>query len=598
MLSIDRPLGVLASELETQALILSKEKASPGWLHPIRKWWRPQPDSWASLRKSCHSLLDRIEKIPVTFCREPESARAHNANHLACLKAAHAVQTALFHATPKPARPQLHRLMQKVIALQYRMERVNGGLDRKPVHHGLKEQLIEKASLWKKQLPLAVEKELIPQELRQLEKAAAYPEFTRLLLASKELQENFFIWALRDGNGVDPFVEFPATCAKMKASFLAARVGRLGQHLFRLEKKWHGDGKEKILSLPFHIRNCIRFVNILDDSQQVELAKGWKLTIREVFEVFANKNREVGNLEFFASTGITNWNSHQLGVWNPATQSYDRIDLTKKEWWRQMPRLETVSKATLEKRLEETIQPGEWIVCAKASRTTPDLDLDTRHGYFEVAIPSSNADQSSYTLYPFGNFARNFPNSLWDLVAFLADTVPGKVTYPDENFFYSQRQQAFHPIKLTENEGRQLMHVIQKELIKAKHGHVIFQLGGENCAFWAQKVLHKTGKILPNFYRLNYVETKPLNPVLKGIFACIRVLPPRFQVYGIAAFDRAFGSHRRKRVVEDGQWVYKSQHTSAPRNDGVIFQPGYLHHQIEQGKLKGRLSFGNSALIG
>lgn len=595
MLPVNYSLAAIAesaADLTIQAEKLAEKQEPQGWLDMLRLHWASQADAGVSLSKQCKTLLDRVERIPVRFHGKTSASIPMNSNecHVKCLKAA---QTAYSVLSKAKSSPLLNQLAQRIVALRYRMEIENGGCDRESSDQTLNSQLCEKASQWKRKLVLATEQELIPQEIKQLEEAASYPEFARLLLASKEIQESFFTWALRDGNGVSQFIEFPAMCAKIKSSFLAARIGRLDPQLLRLEKRSYGDHQEKMVSLPFYINNKVEYVSILDQTKEVELTNRWRLKISEIFDIFAKKNREVGDLEFFTSTGITNWNCHQLGSWNPATHSYERTDLTQKEWWKKLPSLEIVSKEILEKRLKEDIKEGEWVLCAKATRTTPDLDLDTRHGYLEVAIPS---DKGSYTLYPFGVFAGVFPNSLLELIGFLADTVPGKVAYPDENFFYSHRQQAFHPMKLTPEQGQHLMQVIQKELIKAKYGHVIFQFGGENCAFWAQKVLHEADGKMPNFYRLNFVDSKPLNPVLKGVFSCIRALPSRLQMYGIAAFDRAFGSHRGRRVVEKGRWEVKSHHTSVPRNDQVIYQPGFLHQQIENGQLKGGLYFGNSCL--
>ncbi|HEV8051002.1 MAG TPA: hypothetical protein VGP47_00790, partial [Parachlamydiaceae bacterium] len=281
---------------------------------------------------------------------------------------------------------------------------------------------------------------------------------------------------------------------------------------------------------------------------------------------------------------------HQLGSFDPKTDSYNKIDLSLDDWVKQLPILEEVTKEQLEGRIEDTVNTDEWVVFAKASRTTADLDLDGRHGYFEMAIPTGNG---TYGIYPFGIFPGTFPNTAKELIVFLGNTFRAKIAYPDENYFYTHRQQAAHPIKLTNNEARDFMRTLQIELIKSRYGHSIFQFGAENCAYWSQSVLNTIEAKKHNFYKTDYVESYPLNPVLKVIFAFFRSLPKFIRNSGIRNVDALFGTRRGIEVFENRCRVFKSHKTSPVRNEFVIYQPGHLHRQIEQGKIKGRISLGN-----
>lgn len=598
MLKIDSSYVNFAQDIERKALTFCKNqqaiKSGSRWIGKIKNFFESDQKQLISLGKSCNALFDRVEKMPTLFSLDESQTKEQRKCYAACLKTSQAVMPVLASSESHKVKIQLEALVQRVAALKYRIEAVNGGVNCSAVDQSLADKLCGAAVRWKNNHPLIINKQITSQERKKLEEASCYPEFANAALASVYLQESFFNWALRDNNGVSQFVEFPATSMRIKSAFLAARIGRLGGNMFLIEKKQKEDSAqgvtEKVISLPFFIRNKVEYLSILDESKEVELLNGWRLTINKVLNSFARKNREVGSLEFFESTGITNWNCHELGPWNPEKGAYDRIDLTKDEWWTQLNILEEVSKEKLEARLGEALGVDEWVVCAKSARTTPDMDLDGRHGYIEIAIPTG---RGSYAIYPFGNFASSFPNSSVELVKFIANTVKGKIAYPDENFFYSHRQQASHPVKLTKEQEGILMRSLQKELIKARFGHVIFQFGGENCAYWAQKVLHSIDSKMPNFYKIDFLDSDPLNPVLGNIFNFIRNLPRNLHRYAIKMTDTLLGSGRKLAVFEYHQRVYKSHKHSPVRNEFVIYQPGYLHKQIEEGKIKGVINIGN-----
>lgn len=590
----------LAEDLQKTTLMISQKQEVvanyPASLKRLHHFFNPPENQWIPLLSSCNRLFDEIEKVPTLFSLDQAKTSDQRKIYQACLKTADTAISNLSCSKTHKIKTQLANLIQRVAALQYRIEAPNGGLDGGlrclPVDPILTERLSAAAIEWKKNHPLIIRKDLTTREIKKLEEASTYPQFADVVLANRPLQEAFFSWTLRDNNGVSQFVQFPATCSRIKSTYLASRVGRLGGTMFPIQKK-EKEGLqviEKVVSLPFFIRNKIEYISLLDESQEVQLNNGWRLTIHQIFQIFSKKNKEVGNLEFFESTGIANWNSQELGPWNPVTYSYDRIDLTQDQWWKSLPVLEEISKERLESRIGESITDQEWVAWAKSARTTPDMDLQGRHGYVEVAIPTGNG---TYAIYPFGNFASSFPHTILELVLFITNTVKGKISYPDENFFYSHRQQAAHPMKLTQDQGHILMKTFQKELIKARFGNVIFQFGGENCAFWAQRVLNSIDKNMPNFYKLDFLQSTPLDPVLGRLFKFFRMVPEVLRNSVIKAADILLGSGRTIEVFENHTRVYKSHKQSSPRNECVIYQPGYLHRQIEEGKIKGFLSTGN-----
>jgi len=575
---------LMAIELEKRAwAVYQNEKniASSPWLQGIYYLFSSKSSRLVQLGQECRSLLDTIEKKPVII-KGNETLIADQKNyHTACLKTAEVVKFILFNAEPDmKIKVQLEDVMQRVAALKYRITAANGGITRAAAESILTEKLCMAAHQWKNKQRLIENKKITQEEIKKLEEVSTYPEFCDMLLESKRLQEIFFSWSLRDNNEVAQFIEFPATAARIKSSYLSSRIGRLkgACQILNFEKS-SGDIVEKMIALPFIIQNKAEYVSILDESLELKLDGGPPTTINNILKCFSKKNKEIGQFEIFRD-GIRYWSCHDIGS----------IDLTLKDWWKQLPLVEEIDREELKKRSCGTLKDEEWVVFAKASRTTPDMDLDGRHGFFEIAIPLGS---EKYSVYPFGIFPRKFPNTAFELVLFLGNTFRAKVSYPDENFFYSHRQQASHPIPLTTAEAEKFMKVLQKELILSKYGHQIFQFGAENCAFWSQKVLSTIENKAHNFYKLDYVESYPLNPILSRIFSLFRNIPLFIRNKIIALVDNIFGSSRGFMVFENGKKVFKSHRNSPVRNEFVIYQPGSLHQQIKDGKIKGQLFLGS-----
>lgn len=587
---------LVAQDLDLKASEFSKKQAqinkAPSLLNRIRNYFRPQSNTLISLGKRCESLLDKVERTPTLFTANESQTLEQNQSYAACLKTAKTVVSMLSASKSPQIKASLNSLMQRVAALQYRIEGANGGLDRSAIDPALTEKLCAAAQEWKNKYPLIAKKELSAQEITKLEKASTYPEFCTVLLSGdKRLKEAFFNWALRENNDVSLFIEFPATWARIKSSYLSSRIGELGVQALqnRVQKENAPKGlMEKNIILPFFNGAGTDNISILDESREVGLNDGLNITINKILTVLSRKNHEVGDLEMFRH-GIMNWNCHQLGSLNSATGGYDRIDLTDENWLKKLPVLKEITHTDLEERVGEKLKAGEWVVFAKASRTTADLDLDGRHGYFELAVPTGDG---KYGLYPFGIFPPSFPISVVELLKFLGNTFRAKISYPDENFFYAHRQQAEYPMRLSDQEVRDFMKVLQKELIKSRYGHLIFQFGAENCAYWSQCVLNTIEAKKHNFYKTDYVESYPLNPLMKNIFAFFRSLPKLIRNSAIRNVDAMFGTRRGIYVFENRQRVFKSHKTSPVRNEFVIYQPGHLHQQILKGEIKGRVYLG------
>jgi len=597
MESIQNNLRQFTDSLEQHAPVFCKNgewESESGLISIIRHLFYGENSRLISISQAFCEALDSLERSPVTFNSEPKAIAAQKEHFQLYLEAGRAVKKTLQISNDAQIQNELKRLSQKITALKYRIEGIHGGLDKGAVDQDLLEKLLHQAGLWKSKQGAFPDKSLSAFHRKKMAEACCYPKFVKMLLRDHDLQNGFFAWTLRENNGIEQFIEYPVVCTRLKAIYLSTRIGRFGGDMLSVEKAPDPSRpglKEKVISLLFNTPEGGKPISILDESLEVNLNGHWKLPIHKIFRCFAKKKEEIGDIEFFGSTGITNWNAHKLGWWDPAANSHICVDLTSPRWWEMLPVFEELSKDQVEQKYSLSLGDGDWLVSAMASRETLDLDLDRRHGYLVATIPT---ELGRYRVYPFGKFPELFPGGKFALMTFLASTVLGKVSYPDENEFYSHRQKAAYPIKLMAKQGMELMEIIKEELFGARHGNAIFQFIGENCAFWVQATLEKVkGISIPNFFKLATLKSEPQNGPLRYLFFIMRRSPEYLQPSLLKMVDTLLGSWRQIRVIEDGEAIYKSVRKSSYRAQHIIFQPGHLHQQIEKGLINGTIYFGH-----
>jgi hypothetical protein len=611
MSSIPHNLVQFSLDLRNNIPIICDEKR--------KTWYRPstaaslvgylvdnEDNRLLAIGKTFCELLNELEQTAVCFPSDPKQ------NYSSYLIAAKCVKHALSYSTSPKVKKQLDDLAYRVTALKYRIESPNKGLEpEKEYDDLLYEKLIPFAAESKRKSPISVEKTLVEKDKVKIKEACRYPKFARQLLKSRALSENFFKSIMRDNTEVCLFIQYPALFERLKTSYLIPRIGRFSQPMLRLEKKTTQNGFEKVVTLPFLSVDGVKRINILNESAEITLQHGWKLTVKKICQIFSEKNENPGDLEFFGSVGIANWNSRELGTFKanefnkraapngmidlikkvflnfPKNKEYELIDLEKEEWWKQLPVFEEFSKEELEKRNQIVLNSGEWLVCANSARSSINLDLDDRHGYMELFIPQPN---EKYHLFPLGKFAENFALTWAEKLSMLVNTVKAKIAYPDENEYYTQRQHASYPIILSRAKGLELMGLIRSDLIKAREGNIVFQFGAENCAHWVQSTLELIKDIkIQNLFIYPLLQCNPVNGLIKRLFTIIRKAPENWQNKLLNVIDKILGSWRGLQIKENGKLVWKSHDTNPFRKDQVIFQPGYLNKQIEEKKLKGRI---------
>jgi len=576
----------------------------------VRWIFRLEEGRLVDVTKVFNKFLDELEHKAVKFGVSLADAQKQRQCYSNCMKAAEGITKAM-HAhkyKKKESVAQLSLLQQKITALKYRIERENGGLNKKDSPEAaLVPELKKKVEAWKKKEPMFMSTELTSEDLRRIDEACCHPEFAKILLKDHRMQMDFFKWVFRDNNGVSQFIQYPAIYRRLKSALLAGRIGRFCKgKMLEIEKRDRKkkEGLRKIISLPFAGKK----VSLLNESKEVTLENDWNLTVKKVLDMFANKNNDPERVEFFGEgVGLSNWHVHKHGRFNPTTNKYDCIDYSKPEYWWDFPVFEKITKKQLEDRyrlpeITGEIPTGHWVALAKSTRQRASLDVDESHGYLGVAIPCADG---KYQIFDFGKFAETFPTGAIARTFFITDTLKSRISYPDENTFYSHRQKASVPHVLTPEKGRQLMDVLRRYLILAREGNLVFQFAWENCAYLPQKVLEKTlgkeakGGAAKDFFKMYLLDVQPSNKILAKVFRWIRKKPEKNREKWIRMIEFVLATWRSEKVKVDGKVVKKSVSNSKFRTTRQAYVPARLHERIldPADRLKGMVTFGHQAMI-
>lgn len=519
-----------------------------------------------------NACFKQNEAIPIKF------NAIQTADFVQWLKAAEALENYVAPANSKHIQKAITEIKRHVIGMKYRLEAVNGGCDLEDPDPDLFKILTKAASAWKQEQPLFWDNRLNPSDFIKLEETCRYPEFVKLILTHHDLANDFFLWIIRDGIDPLPFIAYPVCQQKIVSASLNGRIGRLGGRHLRVMKS--ADNGEKYLALEFDGV----FRSVLDHKQFITFKEGYTLTLDQVYHIFSQKCYTVGNLEFF-SEGITNWNSHQQGRWNPSTSSYQRIPLDIPFWWTQLPILEVLTREQAIERYGKELDGEQWVVSANASREYLSLHFDKTHAYLEIAIPLST---SQYAVYIFGKFATKFPTGTVEALMMVTVSVLATIAYPDENVFYTHRQHIGYPFVISPKIGHKLMESIKEDIIEARNENCVFQMESENCGKWIQTKLEKClgSHHVPNLYRTHLINSEP-DGILGVCWRLIRRLPKIWRTKVLAWCHFPLGAWKGRWIVEkDGTRVWKSLYASSFWDDGIVHLPSYLHTQADKFKSK------------
>lgn len=547
----------------------------------VRRCLGFEQSRFLSLAHALIKELDLLEHIPVKFEKENGSLAVQDKDFKSYLEAANLIHAELIKIGSHQTISWALLLERRSIALKYRLENANGGLEPLGVNEELLNQLKHDSIAWKATQPIFSDKDLSRQEIEILAETTTYPPFAKLILADANLRNVYFEWIFKDKNTVVPFIQFPHLHSKIVDCSLNGRIGRLGGRHLQVCKQLTNSGQlTKTLTLLMEGKP----ISLLDENKIVTFKGNYKLSIKEIFSVFKNKLYKVGNLEFFEN-GINNWNAHHLGFWNADKKIHHKIDLDQSLWWKELPIFEKLTRKEAARRYRMVMDGINWIVAASATRGSPTLDYDKTHAFMELAIPQ---EDGSYAIYDFGKFAFQFPTSFFNSLLTFCLNMHATIAYPDENVFYSQRQHGCYPFLMTEEQGIKLMGLIKEDIIKSREYNMIFQIESENCAKWlTEKLTAIFDTKVPNLFKMSLMKTEPVGFVgaCFNIFRRLRI-PEAIQFKLLTLIHIPFGAGTGTRILENGKLVIKALKNHEFWQTSEVYLPAFLIEQIETGSLQ------------
>lgn len=543
----------------------------------------------ANIAHAFSHFLDSQEKNPVKFSSNAELVAAQNTTFKAYLKTAKIIQDVLKRHWGSRMIHESSLLHRRVIALQYRHEDVNGGLKKAKLPKKVPEKLRIPAQKWKNEREILEpeEKPLTKEDEEFLKEVYRYPAFMDRLLIDKELQDAFFKWTIRDHNSVELFVEFPGMHKQIKESYLSLRIGRY-RNLMKIKKQNVAtdkapDLKEKVLTLLFEGQRY----SILDTSTKVTFSNNYSLSVKQIFDIFKDKNHNYGNVEVFAN-GINNWCSVEMGPYNPSNGRHDRIDLCqdrKDDWWKQLPLIDEITLDEGRKRYGNDLDGTKWGGKILSTREKRDRSLKGNHAYVEIAIPNPDLN-GYYSIYQFTKSSKTLPRHWYQYARVIATTFKGRILYPEVSPSHPLRQHKGWGFTMTPEEGKQSMEWVRNSIRDGLRSNLAYQLLTENCAKWCEdwrKVLPH--KIPRNLFLVKFTDSEP-EGFLGKIFWVVLRLPFVMQTLFFRAFFFPFGSTTGKTVVENGKPRVVSLSNVKPWLPNSEFRiPGMQIERLDKGEL-------------
>jgi len=524
------------------------------------------------------SDLDCLEKNTFLFERQP--------NYQKEIEFGNILQSQLELNLIKPNDQTITTIL-KVLSLQYRIKGGFGGLDR------LKDDAYDKAIVdhlntvlkkWKgAKGQLYFDKRITSKDNEKIETLSRYPNFISILLKNEKITDAFFKLVFRDNFPIKLLIQYYKTCSEdLKVSLLAIRVGFFNKFDRQILKNENNilDNSSIKKDLKFLING--KFVTILDDNALIELNGDIGFTWKYIKELWENNKKFPAQMEVFENKGLICFKPQGLEY----AEDFKRcsIDTTAPKFWEKLPIFLTMSKERLEKMLNIKITPDKPCVATIESSCMDPLFVDGAHGASTIYLPSE--DGSSYQVFPFGKYAKEFPQSKLEQLSFLGGTVEAQLTYPDPTPFYTQRMHGVAPHLITFDEAEKLLTMYGKDIW-------FFQFAGNNCSAEFQLIFEKVFNDKTNYFNLPMMETKQIFP-LNYILPPMKYIPESLSTALIHSVYLLFGSFRDLSEVDEDGTVKKINNLLKSQfcKTQTLAVPGFLVDQINHGKINGVTYYG------
>lgn len=499
---------------------LNKKVESYGILGRIYKWLTGYESKMLlKIAQMATQQLDELEQLKIKFKSNGPKKVINDEQTEFKLNAIIDVSLHALAWLKKLNIKDLSHLEYKCIALTYRMK------DTMPpevpiekitvVDHKLKEL----TTSFKKESYAISKKGITEKEEKILDDVIdQYPDFVDYILTkgNEKILKEFHKWTIQNNCPANVFIEFPHIQKTLKQSYLASRIGVIGNNLLKVGYNSKG---EKDVTLSFITSKGQEDVSILNEDEKVKFST-WKsgkveqeYSLKEIWEQFVLKNdKDDTPVEMFYD-GITLFNTAQ----------YDGVDFTtdNEKWYEDLPVYKVVTSKELEALYGKISQNGEWLVTAKSASQTANIGFNGHHAFLEIAVPDG---KGNFRLYPFGKYPKYFPTGAIESLVSLGNTVEGHIIF-DQNVYYTMRNITSVPFVINAKKGEALMKEIKADVKLAKNGKLPFQIINENnCAGWVESKLNQVFKdeslkVNPSLFKVNVLAMDAPQPfgILLGI---------------------------------------------------------------------------------
>lgn len=316
--------------------------------------------------------------------------------------------------------------------------------------------------------------------LKKLERCCQYPEFIKAARENGALLDSFFNSLFRKmandlPSAVDFYIQMPTLHKNFSRAFLDTRIAQVKTRIPALQFSEEGvcpQTTRPIKDVKLLVHNELQSISVPD--RLLTFSEKVKISVRDLFAKCEEQNYTFIDKEMF-ETGLEDFDPRLLNV-----------DVTDKDWWKKLPVMERLSRAEIEKRYGVPFATGHALFALRASRTTPDRNVEDCHAWADLLVP---LDDGTFNVLSIGKFSERFPLGFLETFLFIFRTHKGQVTISDFNKFYCHRDKVAVPFPpLTQEQFTTFMDKLKEDIQASKAGALIFQAQGDNCATYAEQL--------------------------------------------------------------------------------------------------------------
>ncbi|HXF29116.1 MAG TPA: hypothetical protein VN457_04640, partial [Chlamydiales bacterium] len=380
---------------------------------------------------------------------------------------------------------QMYRLQRQIYALQYRQKsqkEIYAQRDAADFRKKIEAKagwLEQDLLFWKRENEgrANVSQKISERDKEKIEQICLYPEFVLQLEIDPVFRNQFynfvFRWTAEGGKDVvDIAIQLPFYCSRL-ALFQADKAeGRL-HDLIRLQETNQADiPKRKFVSILMNGEE----VDLCDYGREITFDRGTLYqvtrTVAQVCDSFLEKkNGVVGEYSCIAKKGVVRAN----GPINPqffGLQEKAGFNLYRQDWYKQLPALETLTKAQVTKRYGVEPEHALVVVRALSDRLPKEQAIEIGGSSSWIELISPRAD-GSFDVYPIAKQAPQWPMGMFSTLKFIYSTQKGLIRFADE----ALQTNGFHAgfaLQVTQTQVIRFWEKIRSDILAERRNELVF----------------------------------------------------------------------------------------------------------------------------